>query len=448
MGKNNRSRRAAKARKRQQEEARRRSPRQRRSATEGRDGLSSDLGALLAGMVLAHGSGDASARDQMLQRLLNHAPIEVAGALTEQLESPLLELWDRGWQPADLMRLADKELTRDPAATLRCAIASEAAGYEQWGWAVAPEWMAQLQEMEAKRWWEPSRPWPLQTGASLESSLIAGAELLTFLRSLPSIPVLAPPPSEWSELTRAPRKDAGHLEPGLLAKIRALLAKAESTEFDAEAESFTAKAQELMTRHRIDRAGLAAEARSLGRDAVARRVGVENPYTRAKAMLVGGIARANSCRAVWSKELCFTTIFGHPEDVEGVEELYTSLLVQATSALQREGSKVDRSGRSRTARFRRSFLLGFAVRIAERLQETTDQTVRRMEQETGRELVPVLDNRERAAEEAMNAVHYNLRGTSATVSDGEGYRAGTRLADVADLGPGPKKLAGAPHRSG
>ena len=44
------------------------------------------------------------------------------------------------------------------------------------------------------------------------------------------------------------------LPQGVLDKVRALLAKAESTTFDAEAEAFTAKAQELMARHRIDRA--------------------------------------------------------------------------------------------------------------------------------------------------------------------------------------------------
>lgn len=170
-----------------------------------------------------------------------------------------------------------------------------------------------------------------------------------------------------------------------------------------------------------------------------RRVGIDNPYPEAKAALIGGVAVANGCRAVWSKEFGFVTVFGHPEDVEGVEELFTSLLIQATAALQREGSRQDRHGRSRTTRFRRSFLIGFAHRIAQRLQETSDETVKKAEAETGADLVPLLDARATAAEEAMEAAFTGLRGMRTSVSDREGYWAGTDAADRADLSMGPRQ---------
>ena len=64
---------------------------------------------------------------------------------------------------------------------------------------------------------------------------------------------------------------------GILDKVRALLAKAESTQFEAEAEAFTAKAQELMTRHRIDRAVLNASD-DLGDAPAGRRLGIDDPY--------------------------------------------------------------------------------------------------------------------------------------------------------------------------
>ena len=46
----------------------------------------------------------------------------------------------------------------------------------------------------------------------------------------------------------------GDVDAGVLAKVRALLAKAESTTFEAEAEALTAKAHQLMVRHTIDEA--------------------------------------------------------------------------------------------------------------------------------------------------------------------------------------------------
>ncbi|MFP3914460.1 MAG: DUF2786 domain-containing protein [Actinomycetota bacterium] len=433
MGKNNRSRRAGKAKKKR-EEARRR---QRQSADQTTNGTTPPgVDEILAGAVHAHSGGERGLRDRLAARLAEEDPVAVAETLVRFLHRSLDRCWEEGWQPADVMRLGRKHLTKGEAEILRCTIASQSADYEQWGRAVAPEWMAQLEEIEALRWWQPSPTWPLQLGVS---RVLAGAiPALSLLSSLPPVPVLAPPPSKWSSQAAPSRTPSGRLEPGMLAKIRALLAKAESTQFDAEAEAFTAKAQELMTRHRLDRAALADD--HPGGDAIGRRMGVENPYSRAKATLVGGIAEANSCRAVWSKELCFATVFGHPEDVDAVEELYTSLLVQATAALQREGSKIDRFGRSRTTRFRRSFLIGFAIRISERLREATDSTVRSMEEETGRELVPTLDRRGRAAEEAMRAHHRRLGNFSVSPSDGEGYRAGTRLADRADLGGRPRQL--------
>ena len=44
---------------------------------------------------------------------------------------------------------------------------------------------------------------------------------------------------------------AAPLDHRLLARVRALLARAELTGFDEEAEALTAKAQELITRHAI-----------------------------------------------------------------------------------------------------------------------------------------------------------------------------------------------------
>jgi hypothetical protein len=226
---------------------------------------------------------------------------------------------------------------------------------------------------------------------------------------------------------------------GVLDKVRALLAKAESTTFDAEAEAFTAKAQELMTRHRIDRAVLGARGNRYREEEPGhRRFRIENPYAGAKALLLSKVADANGCRAVWSKSLGFTTVFGFIDELDAVDELFTSLLVQATAALRRAGSKYDRYGQSRTARFRRSFLVAFAVRIGQRLHETVDAVVEAAVVETGTELVPILTARATATLAAAEAAFPATRGFSPAATDGEGWFAGTRFADQADLSAAPE----------
>ena len=187
----------------------------------------------------------------------------------------------------------------------------------------------------------------------------------------------------------------------VLGRVRALLAKAESTDFPEEAEALTAKAHELMARYAIDH---------LGEDAGAgpglHRIAVDPPYASAKFLLLGGVARGNRCEAVWSKGEGVATVVGFPVDVQAVELLYTSLLIQATSAMLGHGTKVDRRGRSRTKAFRHSFLLAFGARIGRRLAE---QTAAAEEAATaapaGAALVPVLAERtdqiQRAVDDAV-----------------------------------------------
>lgn len=67
-----------------------------------------------------------------------------------------------------------------------------------------------------------------------------------------------------------------------------------------------------------------------------------------------------------------STVFGFMADLDAVELLFTSLLVQANAAMLRAGAKRDAHGRSRTRAFRQSLLLAYATRIGERLSQATE----------------------------------------------------------------------------
>jgi hypothetical protein len=386
--------------------------------------------------VHAARSGDQSTLRHVMGCLAAEPAVPgVAAEVAGVLELWMARLWRRGWQPVDVVRWVDRRLGRLESLALRRVMAAEAAGYEDLGTRVAPEWMSQLARVDARCTWKPGTPWLAELDDSWPDVLWAALRLTDVLMSLPGLPVLTDPPSEWREGLGVRR---GSLPRGVLDKVRALLAKAESTSFDAEAEAFTAKAQELMARHRIDRALLDAGDPAHAGEAVGRRIGIDDPYADAKAALVAGVADANGSRAVWARDLGFTTVFGFADELDAVEELFTSLLVQATAALRRAGSKQDRFGRSRTTRFRRSFLAAFAVRIGQRLRETVDATVEAASAELGIALVPVLAVRAGAATTAAKAAFPDADTFSLAATDGEGWHAGTIFGDQADLCVGPR----------
>ncbi|MFI7338831.1 DUF2786 domain-containing protein [Streptomyces sp. NPDC050085] len=319
--------------------------------------------------------------------------------------------WERGWQPADLLRMVVREDGLDDAHLRLAArlVRAETARYD----GLPPRWPAQLAEA-------PDGDGPARTDRF--SAATVALELYRLLLRLPAIEPVGPVPGET---VTAPV--AG--EPRTLARIRALLAKAEATGYPPEAEALTAKAQELMARHSVDEAVLAS--RTHAKDTPgACRIGVDAPYETAKAVLLDAVATANRCRAVWNSAFGFSTVVGFEADLEVVELLYTSLLVQADSAMTRAEAEQRAGGRKRTKSFRQSFLAAYAHRIGTRLGEVAGQVV------GGEgELLPVLAARDvavagRAEEMFPETVTTRMRG----VTDGAGWDEGASAADRARLG--------------
>ncbi|MGH3889234.1 MAG: DUF2786 domain-containing protein [Pseudonocardiaceae bacterium] len=348
--------------------------------------------------------------------------------------------WVRGWSPEDLHQLAQRRLDAAAVGYLVDAIADESQQYAK---AAVPErWGDELRQIGAAVWWESGRghllQWTGRHGCSVAAALTTVIEVLALLLSLPVLPRIVPPPG--SATAASPRRG---VDQRVLARVRGLLAKAESTTFPEEAEALSAKAQELMTRHCLERIVLddTGSAGAAGSPpAAARRLWLDNPYVAAKALLVGAVAEANRCRTVLSEKLGFTTVLGDEVDLEVVELLTTSLLVQATRAMVSAGSQITRAGQSRTRSYRQSFLIAYATRIGERLTAARDAGAAAIPDPA--RLLPVLAARERVVDELFESMFPESVSRSFSVGNAAGWHAGRAAADLAVLETGRSVAAG------
>jgi hypothetical protein len=336
-------------------------------------------------------------------------------------------LWQAGWLPVDAWEITRRRADAAPTGLLVDVIAEDSARY---GSAVDERWAAQVRQLDATVWWDRGRPhlsqWAERHGADLERALLVTVELLAVLVTLPELPRIVAPPGTAARGSSAP---VSRVDGKILDRVRGLLAKAESTEYPEEAEALSAKAQELMNRHAFERALLDAEA-DRRQTATSTRLWLDNPYVEAKSHLVAAIAQANRCRSVFYPKLGFVALIGEGMDLEITELLTLSLLVQATRAMVAEGSQITRAGASRTRSFRQSFLVAYATRIGERLDEAA---VRAHDPTEDARLLPVLAKRSRVVEETFAAMFSHTVQRSVSVTNGAGWRAGRAAADRADL---------------
>ncbi|MGW6056874.1 DUF2786 domain-containing protein [Streptomyces sp. NPDC055189] len=367
--------------------------------------------------------------------LLAAAP-EADAELWRRGEELVCRAWGRGWQPADVIRMVGRardDITHGTDRAQQTQLAAELITTEtrRYGDTLPPRWQAQLAELA-----EPAELAP-QAGGPKPDRFSRATTVLALYRLLLRLPAVEPVgPAPGSPLHTPP--PPGHEEPRILTRIRALLAKAEATGFPEEAEALTAKAQELMARHTIDEALLAS--RSHAKDTPgACRIGVDAPYETAKAILLDAVATANRCRAVWNETYGFSTVVGFEPDLEVVELLHTSLLVQGTAAMTKAEAGQRAGGRKRTKTFRQAFLLAYANRIGARLAVAAED-VTAGSPDAG-ELLPVLAARDVAVTSHTERMFPETSTTRVRgVTDYEGWAQGAAAADEANVGPGRPRL--------
>lgn len=422
MGRRNRERRAAKKKQR------------RRPAAE-REHSRSDAGPsraqILEGLVIALSTaadlpGPGRAAELLEQYRGYERELDIAADLV--VHEAIRAAWKRGWSPTDLHEIARRRVDAASVRYLDAAIVLESQRYS--APTLHPRWRAELADISAAVGSSATTPqmwrWAASHSTGEHAVITIVLQLLHLLGRIPKIQAVLPLPGEHRQ---APGRAEG-VDEKMLTRVRALLAKAEASEYPDEAEALSAKAQALMVRHSL-REAVADHDRGRVVVAAARRIWIDNPYVAAKVALVQAVAQANRCRTVWIKDLGCVVTVGSETDLDLVELLATSLLVQASRAMLVAGRHHDVRGQTRTKSFRLSFLVAYAARIAERLSAASSSATAELQRDA--RLLPVLAARNRAADETFTRMFPATVASPLVAYDPAGTGAGRAAADTAML---------------
>lgn len=210
-------------------------------------------------------------------------------------------------------------------------------------------------------------------------------------------------------------------------KVRKLLNQAADREGTPEGDTFREKAFALIARYGLDPAKL-GDPRDDGARVVVVEIELYGSYLRQQVGLLAVLCHALHCEVVYTagRGSGEATVIGAARHVERVQLLYTVLRPHMLA-----GAADLRSGHSSlTARLRRSFMVGFAVAIGERLATEEEKAA---ERQAGAGLVLVGD-RDRAREE-LNRRFPRLRTSSSKARiDGDAFLHGAAAGHSTDLG--------------
>lgn len=249
----------------------------------------------------------------------------------------------------------------------------------------------------------------------------------------------------------------------MLERVRRLLAKAEGATTEEERDAYNSKAAELIARYGIEEALLGAQ-RSTRPTPGDRVVRLDAPYARDKGTLLAAIATPLEVRAVMVKGApqggsggqpyapgaLSMHLFGMDSDLQRVDLLYTSLLVQAAHGL---AVVRPRSSYESVAAYRRSWIIGFAYSIQQRLvaaeaaarAHAEAGTASSRPEAAGPSVSLVLADRAALVDSALAEAYPRLRNAPTRSLSGSGGADGAAAGKRADLGG--KRVAGRGRRA-
>lgn len=235
--------------------------------------------------------------------------------------------------------------------------------------------------------------------------------------------------------------DSATVQEQYAEKIRALLAKAESTEFAEEAEVFYAKAQELMAKYMIDQAMIDA-ARGKTDDVIGQcELFFAGSFPEDRRQIGSIIARANGCKCVYrnaamgfgSKTIDgkvwrnweALTVTGFQSDLERVQMLDTSVQIQLMRALKRwyQDNKKGWWSKGDSHRERREFIIGYGDGLRQKFTAANAAAKKSAAEEKARA-------EETTTAQATDSVALVLRTREDQVKDWYDKKYGTHLRSV------------------
>lgn len=200
----------------------------------------------------------------------------------------------------------------------------------------------------------------------------------------------------------------------VIDKVRAMLAKASSTDHEPEREAFEAKAQALITRYQIE----ARELSDAECEVQERRIDVKtwNEATRGVIYLYGGIAELNRSSAAHRAVADYSQVilFGTEVDLDLVETMVGHLLPQLRTHMLLDQPKS-----------RMSYAIGWTHEVLSRLIAAQEAVAAEYNA-----LVPTNS----AADDAMQEAYRLKDDSPITLVDSAEYEFGASAAERADIG--------------
>lgn len=130
---------------------------------------------------------------------------------------------------------------------------------------------------------------------------------------------------------------------------------------------------------------------------------IDAPYADIKSLLLQTVAEQSRCRSVFHVKLDLSTVMGFPADVAGVEVLFTSLLLQAQTALADAARRAPAGTRTRSQSYRSAFLVAYTDRVGDRLRQGNEAVLAGVAAERGGAFLFVLRARSAVVDDFRSA---------------------------------------------